>query len=189
MSADRLRLLIFLSDRPERARPEFQEILAEHPHAHVTVYLRRVHREQFEDLLDGVFVYEDKPRHTKLAFIRELRAPYYDRAIVLDFGTWDFYPARCLFFLCRAREKIVRSERGSFRFSPLAHPLVLWRHLLYRRNHRSGSVAGLPSDTPLPFPIAVYRKTIGLTLGIVWTVAEFSWRRLRSLASGSPGSN
>jgi hypothetical protein len=134
-------------------------------------------RSAYTDLLEHCFVYSDKPSRDKRRFIRELRGPYYNEAIVLDFGHWSFFPARCLFFLSRAQTKTVRSERGSFPFSWRA-PLTLLRQWLYRRKHRSGSIAGLPAGTPAPFLVAAYRKTVGLLIGSLMTVLEYAWRRL-----------
>lgn len=177
MTADRPDLLIVLSAPPEIGRRELVEILAAHDEVRVTIYLRDADRDEYADLIEGYYVRSDKPTQGKARFLSELRTTLYDEAIVLDFGHWSFFTARCLFFLARAQVKRVRTERGEFRFSFLA-PITLLGHWLHRRKHRSGSVAGLPPGTPAPFLLAAYRKTLGLALGLIGTLLEYGWRRL-----------
>lgn len=177
MSSRASHLLVVLSAPPELARGELEAIIRDHPASQLTVYIRDSHRHHYEDLLTDCFVQSDKPTNGKRAFVRELRNRLFGEAIVLDFGQWSFFPARCLFFLARAQVKTVRTERGAFEFSPL-QPITLLRHILYRSKHRRGAVAGLPPGVPFPFPLALYRQTIGLVLGVGWSVVEFGWRRL-----------
>lgn len=178
MTGKARQVLLFLSAPPELARTEFLAVLEEHRDSRITVYIRDGHRKPLEDLLADCFVHSDKPTGSKRTFIRELRAHFYDEVIVLDFGQWNFYPSRCLFFLARAEHKTVRTERGSFVFSPLFKPFALISHLLHRSKNRTGSVAGMPPALPFPFVFAAYRKTIGLAIGIVCTILEYGWRRI-----------
>ena len=178
MRNERREVLLFLSAPPEISRKELISVLAEHTEARITVYLRSQHRPEYDDLLGSCFVYSDKPARGRRAFVRELRARLYHEAIVLDFGHWSYFPARCLFFLARAGRKHVRSERGVFEFTVM-HPIALFRHLSYRRKHRSGSVAGVPAGTPAPFLVAAYRGTLGRIVGSVITMVEYSWRLAR----------
>lgn len=177
MTAQSKKILVLLGAPPEIARDQLAEIVAQHTGQRITVYMRIADRSAYTDLLEHCFVYSDKPSRDKRRFVRELRGPFYDEAIVLDFGHWSFYPTRCLFFLSRAAVKTVRTERGAFPFS-WRSPKVLLRHWMYRRKHRSGSIAGLPAGTPAPFVVAAYRKTLGLAIGIGLTVLEYCWRRL-----------
>ena len=175
--ARRQTVVVFLSAPPEVAREELHTILAEHEDSKITVYLRETHRHHYEDLIAECFVQVDKPTNDRRSFIQELRGVWYDEAIVLDYGHWSFFPARCLFFLVRAEKKTVRTERGPFRFSFMS-PIVLLHHWLYRRKNRTGSVAGIPPGTPFPFVVALYRKTIGSVIGLTMTTAEYGWRRV-----------
>ncbi|MCA8957384.1 MAG: hemophore-related protein [Planctomycetes bacterium] len=172
------RIAVFLGAPPDVARRELGAILAEHPGARATVYLREACQKELEGTLAGCAVESDKPHGNKRAFLRGLRQPLYDVAYVLDFGHWSYWPNRCLWFLARARRRVVRTERGAFVWSSL-RPWVLVRHWLYRRKHRSGAVAGMPPGTPAPFVVAAYRKTVGLLVGVVWMAVECTWRRIR----------
>ncbi len=178
MNPERHEILLFLSAPPEISRKELRAVIAENTEARVTVYLRSQHRPEYDDLLGNCFVYCDKPARGRKSFVRELRAHLYHEAIVLDYGHWSYCPARCLFFLARAGKKNVRTERGTFEFS-LLRPVTLLRHLLYRRKHRSGSVAGVPAGTPAPFLVAAYRGTIGQVVGSMLGMLEYSWRLVR----------
>ncbi len=174
MKEPRTDVLVVLSAPVEIASQQLAEIRADHQHARLTIYLRETERQQFGELINGCHVCSDKPSDSKTAFLSRLRTTLYDEAIVLDYGQWSRVGARCLFFLARARTKTVRSERGNFRLSPVS----LLRHWLYRRKHRSGSVAGLPPGTPAPFLLAAYRKTLGLGIGLALISLEYGWRRL-----------
>lgn len=177
MKETRSEVLVVLSAPPAISRKELIEILAAHRDARVTVYLRDEDLDEYLDLIDGLYVCSDKPGHGKGRFLSELRTTLYNEAIVLDFGQWSFFAARCLFFLARAQVKTVRTERGSFHFS-LWSPITILHHWLYRCRHRSGSVAGLPPGTPVPFVLAAYRKTLGLGFGLTWTMLQYGWRRV-----------
>ena len=182
MTVARPEILVVLSATPEISRQALTELISIHEGARITVYLREEDINAYLDLTEGLYVCSDKPVHGKGRFLSELRAILYQEAIVLDFGQWSYVTARCLFFLARSQKKTVRTERGAFRLSLLA-PLPLLKHLVYRCRHRSGSIAGLPPGTPLPFLLAAYRKTLGLALGLTITVLQYSWRRLRQAAS------
>jgi len=165
---------VVLSAPPDISRRELTELLAIHQGARITVYLRDEDLGSYLDLIEGLHVCSDKPVHGKGRLLSELRTTLYQEAIGLDFGEWSFVTARLLQFLARAQSKTVRTERGAFRLSPL----TLLKHLAYRSRRRSGSVAGLPPGTPLPFLLAAYRKTLGLAIGLTMTVLQYSWRRL-----------
>ena len=171
------KLLIVLSAPPEVSRTELRKILESHKAGHITIYLREADQHDYSDMIEGFYICSDKPSGSKLQFLSELRATLYDQAIVLDHGHWSFFTARCLFFFARARQKIVRTERGSFEFS-LGQPVTLLAHLSHRHRHRSGSVAGLPPGTPAPFLLGIYRKTFGLAFGWSKTLLEYSWRKI-----------
>ena len=182
MIGPRPEILVVLSATPDISRQALTELISIHQGARITVYLRDEDLNAYLDLIEGLYVCSDKPVHGKGRFLSELRTTLYREAIVLDFGQWSYFTARCLFFLARSEKKTVRAERGAFRLSLLT-PLPLLKHLAYRCRHRSGSVAGLPPGTPLPFLLAAYRKTFGLALGLSMTALQYSWRRLRQAAS------
>ena len=177
MKESNSKLLIVLSAPPEVSRQELRKILDSHNSDHVTIYLREADQDNYSDMTEGFYVCSDKPSSSKLQFLSELRTTLYDQAVVLDHGHWSFFSARCLFFFARARHKTVRTERGSFELS-FWQPIFLLSHLAHRHRHRSGSVAGLPPGTPAPFLLGLYRKTLGLALGWIRTMLEYSWRRI-----------
>jgi len=177
MNESRPELLVILSAPAAISRKKLTKILAEHDNARITVYLRIADLDEYQDLVTDLYVCSDKPVQSKGRFLSELRTTLYSEAIVLDFGQWSFFAARCLFFLARAQVKTVWTERGSFEFSPWS-PFAFLDHWLYRCRHRSGSVAGLPPGTPVPFLLAGYRKTLGLVFGLAWTMLRYGWRRV-----------
>ncbi len=171
-----------VSAPPQVARPHLSRILAGHADAEFTFYVRASERSSLDDLLAGHEVRSDKPGyrlpgHGRVALVRDLREQRYDLGIALGLGHWSYWPQKLAFTLARARRKTVISERGEFRLS-WWRPWRLVGHFEWRLTNPVGSVAGMPPGTPLPLLAAVYRKTIGLVLGILWVLVEYGARWL-----------
>jgi hypothetical protein len=177
-----MNILCMVSAPPPVARPHLERILAQHPGARFTFYVRQSERAQLDDLLEGHEVRSDKPGyrlpgHGRVALVRDLRAEKYDLGMALGLGHWTYWPQKLAFALARARRKVVLNERGEFLIS-WWRPWTLFHHFQWRLRNPVGSVAGMPAGTPMALPAAIYRKTVGLVLGVLWTTLEYGFRRV-----------
>ena len=174
-----------VSAPPQVARPHLSQILAAHPDAEFTFYVRSSERSNLDDLLASHEVRSDKPGyrlpgHGRVALVRDLREQRYDLGIALGLGHWSYWPQKLAFALARAKHKTVISERGGVQMS-WWRPWQLAGHFGWRLRNPVGSVAGMPAGTPLALLAAVYRKTIGLVLGVLWVFGEYLLRCARKV--------
>ena len=179
-----MKVLCMVSAPPAVARPHLEKILAAHPDAEFTFYVRASERAHLDDLVAEHEVCSDKPGYRlpgggRVALVRDLREQKYHLGIALGLGHWSYWPQKLAFALARARRKTVISERGTFQLS-CWRPWRLFGHYRWRLSNPVGSVAGMPPGTPLPLLAAAYRKTIGPVLGILWVLGEYGLRWLKS---------
>ncbi len=168
-------ILLFLSAPADVAKPVLLELLHRHASDNITMYLRDCDREGLPELSTNVQVRSDKPRGGKLALIRELRRTKYEIGYALGLGHWSYWPAKVMLLKARAKQKIVRTERGDFPLSRF-RPLTLAGHFWWRHKHPVGCVAGMPEGTAYPVVYSIYRKTIGCLLGVCWQVLRYAAR-------------
>lgn len=165
------RVVIFASAPAAAAAGPLRLLLEEHRAAGPIVYLRDRDRRELGAVLDGVDVRSDKPAGGRMRFVRSLRAEPVDLAIALWLGHDEYWPAKALFWLCRAREKHALDERSKTptRVSGLFGAL---RHMVWRRKHRVPSPYGRGGLLRALVRFC-YRATLGRVLGAALTMVRF----------------
>lgn len=166
---------IFASAPAEAAREPLVALLREHGGSLPVIYLRDRDRKGLAEALRGHDLRSDKPPGGRLAFVRALRAEGGELAVALWLGHDEYWPAKALFLLARARRKVAVTERGVLEVR-LSAALALAAHAVWRRKHRVPSPYGRGGLLRAALRWA-YRETFGRVLGAVLTVLRYSLGR------------
>jgi len=140
------------------------------PNAQWTAFVRDDDREQLLPLLSGCVVRSDKPRGSKLGFLRALRAERFDVAFVAWHGGERPSPLRAAALLTGARDLVAIDERGRS-FSVQWFAPWTWSEHFVRR------LSQLRVLRVLRLCASAYRSTIGRALYGVMLLPEIVRQR------------
>jgi len=166
---------VFASAPAAAAREPLAAILREHAGAAPIVYLRDRDRSGLAAVLEGRDLRSDKPGGGRLAFVRALRAEGAELAVALWLGHDEYWPAKALFLLARAKRKVAVTERGTLEVRLSSVPALL-AHATWRRKHRVPSPYGRGGLLRALLRWA-YRATLGRVIGALVTAVRYSLSR------------
>lgn len=141
------------------------------PNAQWTAYVRDDDREHLLPALTGCAVRSDKPRGSKVAFLRALRAERFDVAFVAWHGGERPCPLRFAALFVAARDVVAIDERGRL-FSVQWWSPWTWSEHLVRR------LSQLRVLRMLRFCASAYRATVGRALYSLVLLPEVARQRL-----------
>ncbi len=162
---------VFLTAPTEQARGLIERARVAHPDAELVAYYRATDRAQLGDALDHVRAVDDKPRGSRLAFLRAIRAERFAVAYVAWTGANCYDRMKVVALLSGARHLIAVDAGGQ--------PMPLrGMGLLRLRRVRWRPAFAAPQSTALSSVlILLYKWTLGLLLGAAWILARFVWWR------------
>ncbi len=143
------------------------------PNAQWTAFVRDDDREQLLPALSGCVVRSDKPRGSKVAFLRSLRAEGFDVAFVAWHGGERPCPLRAAALLAGARDVVAIDERGRS-FSVQWWAPWTWSEHFVRR------LGQLRVLRVLRFCASAYRATVGCALYSLVLLPEVARQRLHA---------
>lgn len=165
------RVVIFASAPAQDAVAPLSRLLARHASDRLTIFVRDRDRAALTALLADHEVRSDKPPGGRLDFVRSLRAKPADLAIGLWLGHDEYWPAKALFWLCRARTKLAVTERSADLVAASGLAAVT-AQLSWRRKHRVPSPYGRGGLLRAALR-ASYRATLGRVFGAGLTLARY----------------
>ena len=140
------------------------------PQAKWTAYVRDEDRERLLPALVGCVIRSDKPRGSKIAFLRALRAERFDVMFVAWHGGERSCPLRGAALLAGAKDLVSIDERGRSRSVQWWAPWTWSEHLVRRMSQ-------LRVLRVMRFCASMYRVTIGRAIHAVLLLPEVARQR------------
>ena len=164
---------LFLTAPPELGSKIVESVRERFPSMRWTVYLRAGDTSGLGDSTSGMEVFSDKPRGSKIGFLRRIRRGRSKLAVIAWTGDRSYNKMKLVGLLSAAQRVLIYNENLDSFFLD-NNDGIWWRHLQWRASGGLSLTPGIVSTV-----VGLYKWTIGLAIGATWLLSRLAIRRLR----------